>query len=140
MSKRGVINPLTGCTDGKLNQQLRSAMRQIWSRTVKKEYVKSVRYKKNGKYHVRCVECGREMAIADKKKPINKDGSMSKRKAQKLFDVDHIDGITPLGDPIYGLGAYWESMQTGRMQILCKGCHSIKTKREKQAHSGKFDG
>jgi len=121
------INKLTGCTDGKLNSTLRSTLRQVWSRTVKKEYVKSVRFKHAGKYHVKCVECGLLMAIADKKKPINKDGSVSKRRAQKLFDCDHVDGITPLGDPIYGLGAYWVSMMTGPLQILCKECHANKT-------------
>ena len=127
MGRRGEINTLTGCTDGKLASTLRSALRQIWSRTVKKEYIKSVRYKKNGKYHVKCACCGFEMATADKKRPVNKDGSLSKRKAQKLYDVDHIDGITPMVDPIYGLGAYWASMMTGRLQILCKPCHAKKT-------------
>ena len=124
MATRGVINPLTGCTDGKLASVLRSAMRQIWSRTVKKEYIKSVRYKKGGKFHVKCACCGFEMALADKKKPVNKDGSVSKRRPQKLFDADHIDGITPMGDPIYGAGAYWVSLMTGPLRILCKPCHA----------------
>ena len=127
MAKRGSVNPLTGVTDGKLNQLLRSALRQLWGYTRKKEFVRSVRYKLGKKFHVRCVKCGLEMAISDKKKPINKDGSVSKRRPQKLFDVDHIDGITPLGDPIYGVGPYWESMMTGPLQILCKGCHRKKT-------------
>jgi len=127
MSKRGIINPLTGMTDGRLNGFLRSALRQLWSHSVKKEYVKSVRYKVGRRFHVTCVHCGLVMAIADKKRPVNRDGSLSKRKPQKLFDIDHIDGITPLGDPIYGLGAYWVSMMTGALQILCKGCHAQKT-------------
>ena len=127
MGKRGVTNPLTGCTDGKLASTLRSSLRQIWSRTVKKQYIKSVRYKLNGKYHVKCASCGLEMATADKARPINKDGSVSKRKPQKLFDVDHVHGITPMTDPITGLGAYWESMMVGELQILCKGCHLTKT-------------
>ena len=127
MGKRGNINPLTGMTDGKLRTMLRSALRQIWSRTVKKEYIKSVRYKKNGRYHVRCAETGLEMAIADKKKPINKDGSVSKRRAQKLFDIDHVHGITPLEDPIKDLGPYWESMMTGELQVLSKEAHAKKT-------------
>ena len=110
MGARGVTNPLTGLTDGKLNGMLRSACRQIWSRTVRKTYINSVRYKKDGKFHVRCECCGYEMATAAKEKPINQDGSVSKRKPQKLYDVDHIDGITPLGDPIYGLGPYWECL------------------------------
>jgi hypothetical protein len=128
MGRRGEINPLTGCTDGKLASILRSALRQIWSRTVKKEYIKSVRYKKNGKYHVRCeCGCGAEMATSAKEKPINQDGSVSKRRPMKLFDVDHIDGITPMVDPIYGLGPYWASMMTGKLQILKKTCHAKKT-------------
>ena len=127
MTRRGVVNPLTGKTDGKLNQTLRSALRQQWSRTVKSVFIKSVRYKKDGKFHVKCVECGLEMATADKKVPTNKDGSLSKGGAKVLFDVDHIDGITPLEDPIYGLRAYWESMMLGPLQILCKACHKIKT-------------
>ena len=128
---RGVINKHTGMTDGRLASTLRSTLRQVWSRTVKKQYLTSVRYKKDGRYHVRCAECGLEMAIADKAKPINKDGSVSKRKPQKLFDVDHIDGITPMQDPITGLGAYWESMMTGRLQVLCKPCHVEKTHGQK---------
>jgi hypothetical protein len=79
---------------------------------------------------VRCVDCGLEMAISDKKRPINKDGSLSKRKPQKLYDVDHIDGITPLVNPITGLGDYWVSMMTGPLQILCKNCHSKKTAKQ----------
>ena len=127
---RGIVNQLTGKTDGKLNSSLRSALRMQWGYTVKQAFVKSVRYKKGGKFHVKCAECGKEMAISDKQKPINKDGSLSKRKAQKLYDVDHLLGITPLEDPIYGLGAYWESMMTGPLQILCKSCHSIKTAKQ----------
>jgi len=127
VGKRGEINTLTGITDGKLASTLRSALRQIWSRTVKKEYIKSVRYKKGKRYHVRCASCGLEMATADKARPINKDGSVSKRRPQKLFDVDHVDGITPMKDPIYLLGAYWVSLMTGRLQILCKKCHAEKT-------------
>jgi hypothetical protein len=133
---RGVINPLTGCTDGKLASTLRSACRQVWSRSVRKEYVKSVRYKKDGKFHVRCVGCGLEMALADKKKPINKDGTVSKRKAQKLYDIDHVHGITPLGNPITGLGPYWESMMTGELQVLCKEkCHRAKTLAEQRGNA-----
>lgn len=120
-------NPLTGITDGKLRTTLRSALRQIWSRTVRKQYVNSVRYKAGGRYHVRCVHCRREMALADRERPRNKDGKLSKRRPQKLFDVDHVDGITPLGDPIKDLGSYWESMMTGELQILCKSCHAKKT-------------
>src|SRR6056297_2563181 len=98
-----IPNPLTGITDGKLRTTLRSALRVVWSRTAKKEYVKSVRYKLHGKYHVRCVACGLDMATSAKARPINKDGSVSKRRPQKLFDVDHVDGSTPLGDPIHDL-------------------------------------
>jgi hypothetical protein len=79
------------------------------------------------------------MAIADKKKPINKDGKVSKRKAQKLFDVDHIDGITPLSDPIYGLGAYWVSMMTGRLQVLCKPCHAKHTSEQTKKRNERED-
>ena len=127
---RGEINPITGKTDGKVNQYLRSALRKQWGNTVKQVYIKSVRYKKGKRFHVKCVECGLEMWIGDKKKPINKDGSLSKRKPQKLFDVDHINGIVPLVDPINGLEPYWVSLMTGPLQILCKPCHAIKTAKQ----------
>ena len=120
-------NPLTGITDGKLRTTLRSALRTIWSRTAKKQYVNSVRFKLDGKYHVRCVACGLDMATSAKARPINKDGSISRRRPQKLFDVDHVHGITPLGDPIDDLGPYWRSMMRGELQILCKACHAKKT-------------
>ena len=129
---RGKINALTGCTDGKLNTTLRSALRQVWSRTAKKEYIRSVRYKKDGKYHVRCVWCGLEMALADKARPVNKDGSLSKRKPQRLFDVDHVHGIAPLSDPIFDLGKYWESMMTGELRVLCKACHAKHTEQQRE--------
>jgi len=125
-------NSLTGITDGKLRTTLRSALRMIWGRTVKKEYVKSVRFKLGGKYHVRCAACGLDMATSDKARPINKDGSLSKRKPQKLYDVDHVDGITPLGDPIDDLGDYWRSMMRGKLQILCKACHAKKTSADRK--------
>jgi len=127
VNKRGVINPLTGMTNGKLASTLRSALRQIWSYSVKKQYLKSVRYKLGKKFHVTCVECGLQMAIADKKRPVNKDGKLSKRKPQKLFDTDHINGIVPMTDPITGLGPYWESLMLGPLQILCKPCHAGRT-------------
>jgi hypothetical protein len=73
------------------------------------------------------------MALADKKKPVNKDGSVSKRKAQKLMDIDHINGVTPMGDPIAGLGPYWESMMTGPLQVLCKPCHAVKTAEQRRS-------
>jgi hypothetical protein len=129
-------NPTTGITDGNLRTMLRSALRMIWSRTAKKQYVNSVRYKLHGKYHVRCVACGLEMATSAKARPINKDGSVSKRRPQKLYDVDHIHGITPLGDPIRELGPYWQSMMTGELQILCKACHRIKTTDERTVPNG----
>jgi len=127
MAKRGEKNPLTGITNGKLNGYLRSAMRKIWSHSVAKVYERSVRYKKGGKFHVQCVECGLEMWIGAKKRPTNKDGSLSKRRPQRLFDVDHIDGIHQLVDPINDAGPFWVSLMTGRLRILCKGCHRIVT-------------
>ncbi|MDB4261487.1 hypothetical protein N9878_01330 [bacterium] len=129
-------NPRTGITDGKLRTTLRSAMRMIWSRTVKKQYVNGVRYKLNGKFHVRCVACNLDMAISAKAKPINKDGSLSRRRPQKLFDVDHVDGITPLGDPIRELGPYWQSMMLGELRILCKACHLEVTDKQREARRG----
>jgi hypothetical protein len=134
---RGEVNKLTGATDGKLNSTLRSALRLVWSRTVKKTFINSVRYKRDGRFHVKCEACGLEMAIADKKKPINKDGSVSKRKAQKLFDCDHINGITPMVDPIYGLGDYWVSMMTGPLRIMCKPCHAKRTAEQTKERVGK---
>lgn len=131
MAKRAERNELTGITDGKLNQKLRSSLRQIWSRTRKHAFVKSVRVHYNGRFHVKCVTCGVMMAIADKKRPINKDGSLSKRKVQALYDCDHIEGIYPLSNPIFDLGKYWQSMMMGKLQILCKSCHQEKTYGEK---------
>ena len=127
MAKRSERNQLTGITDGKLNQMLRSSLRQIWSRTRKQAFVKAVRVHHNGRFHVKCVSCGVMMAIADKARPINKDGSISKRPAQKLYDCHHTDGIHPLSDPVFDLGSYWQSMMLGELQILCKDCHSKAT-------------
>jgi hypothetical protein len=119
---------------------LRSALRMLWSRTAKKQYINSVRYKKGGRFHVQCVACDLEMWVGAKARPVNKDGSLSKRRPQKLFDVDHVDGITPLGDPIKGLGPYWESMMMGELQILCKPCHAIKTQADKKKSTNSTKG
>ena len=132
---RGVKNPLTGQTDGKVNSSLRAALRKQWGYTVKQVYIRSIRYKLGKRFHVKCVECGLEMWIGETKVPINKDGSLSKRGPQKLFDVDHIHGITPLEDPIHGVAPYWESLMLGELQILCKPCHAEKTAKQTKERS-----
>ena len=133
--KRGEIDPITGITAGKMRTMLKSAMREVWGYTSKRQFINSVRRKsRNPKtnrqwFVVDCVDCGREMGCSEKEKRVRKDGSLEK-KERLVREVDHVNMITPLTDIRETLGDYWYEMIYGKMEIVCWRCHKIRTTRQ----------
>lgn len=130
--KRGQIDPITGKTDGQLRTMLKSALRPIWRNTSRKQFLASVRTRginpKTGRerYVVTCVDCGREMGVAEKERRKKKDGNLEKR-AKSVFEVHHIDGISPMKDIRETSGEYISDLIYGKMEVLCAECHSKHT-------------
>lgn len=135
-TKRGQINPVTGITDGKMRTLLKANLRPIWRNTSRKEFIKSVRRKaqnpKTGRLWnvVDCMDCGLVMGVTEKKKRTKKDGSLEK-KAKSVWEVDHVGGITPLGDIKETLGDYWHDLINGEMEIVCVQCHKKRTAKQR---------
>ena len=130
--KRGVINPLLGCTDGVFRTKLRSVLRKIWRDTSRKEFIKRVRQPniKGGrhKYIVICETCKREMKLNEMEKRTKKDGSLMK-KEMSAYEVDHVENNPKL--TIQNLGDYINHLFFSEMRILCWRCHKNKTYKEK---------
>ena len=127
MGKRGTINPLWGCTDAAMMTKIRSALRKVSSATVRKQYIRSVRYRKIStktgrmKYHVKCELCGKEMACGSRVFPLKVNGKPYK-KSRSAYDVDHVNGNPPL-QSLDALSTYAISLFTGKLRILCVECH-----------------
>ena len=98
---------------------LKSALRPIWRRCSRKVFIESKRYKatnpKTGRewFVVDCCDCGRVMGCSEKERRPLKAGGLSK-KARSVFEIDHVDGITPLKDIRETLGPHFHSMIYGR--------------------------
>ncbi len=139
---RGKINPLTGITDGKLRTQIKSNLRPIWRNTTRKVFINSVREhrinEKTGKnaYHVQCKDCGRWMMQTGKERRVKKDGGLEK-KAKSLYEVDHVNGITPLTDISETIGQHYHDMMYGKMEIVCVACHKARTAVQAEARNTK---
>jgi hypothetical protein len=129
---RGEINPIIGITDGKMRTLLKSALRPIWRNTSRKRFIQAVRHRgtnpKTGRgwFAVTCVDCGREMGVSEKERRTKKDGTLEKR-AKSVYEVDHINGITPMTDIKDTLGEYYHDLIYGDMRILCVACHKKRT-------------
>jgi len=140
--KRGEIDPITGETEGKLRTLLKSNLRPIWRRTSRRVFIASVRYHsinaKTGRswYVVDCKDCGRQMGCSEKEKRPLVGGGMSK-KARSVFEVDHIDGITPLTDIKETLGLHFDSMIYGTLEICCYTCHKARTAAQTKIRNNK---
>jgi len=136
MTKRGQINPVTGITDGKLRTLLKSNLRPIWRNTSRKEFIKSVRRKatnpKTGRLWnvVDCKDCGLVMGVSEKKRRVKRDGTLEK-KAKSVYEVDHVNGITPMVDIRETLGEYWHTLIYGEMEIVCVPCHKKRTAKQR---------
>ena len=135
--ERGVIDPVTGITEGRLRTLLKSNLRPIWRNTSRKVFINSVRFKatnpKTGRewFCLRCEDCERVMGVSEKERRTKIDGSLEKR-PKSVYEVDHVDGITPLTDIRETLGQYFHGMIYGKMEICCVACHKIRTKKQNQ--------
>jgi len=140
--KRKTADPVTGITDGAMRTLLKSALRPIWRRCSRRVFIASVRYHaenpRTGRswYVVDCVDCKRVMGCSEKEKRPLVGGGMSK-KARSVFEVDHIDGITPLGDIRLTLGEHFNSMIYGTLEIVCYKCHKARTAKQQKQRNQK---
>lgn len=136
MAKRGQIDPLTGITEGKMRTLLKSNLRPIWRNTSRKQFLMSVRFKAENPATgrmwnaVKCVDCGRVMGVSEKARRTKKDGGLEK-KAKSVYEVDHVHGITSLGDIKETLGSYWYDLIYGRMEVVCVACHKKRTAKQR---------
>ena len=132
---RGKIDPVTGITDGAMRTLLKSALRPIWRRCSRKTFIASVRYhainSKTGRnwYVVDCCDCKRVMGCSEKERRPLAKGGLSK-KARSVYEIDHVDGITPLTDIRETLGDHFHSLIYGKHEVLCYECHAIRTAKQ----------
>ena len=142
MKKRGIKDPTTGITEGAMRTLLKSALRPIWRRTSRKTFIASVRYKatnpKTGRewFVVDCQDCGRVMGCSEKERRPLAKGGLSK-KARSVYEIDHVDGITPLGDIRLTLGDHFYSMIYGRQEVVCHSCHKARTAQQTKERNKK---
>ena len=142
MKKRGIKDPTTGITEGAMRTLLKSALRPIWRRTSRKTFIASVRYKatnpKTGRewFVVDCQDCGRVMGCSEKERRPLAKGGLSK-KARSVYEIDHVDGITPLGDIRLTLGEHFYSMIYGRQEVACHSCHKARTAQQTKERNNK---
>lgn len=132
---RGQINKVTGITDGAMRTMLKSVLRPCWRRTSRKTFIESVRRRgtnpKTGRswFVVDCVDCGREIGVGEKERRPLAKGGLSK-KARSVWEVDHVDGITPLTDIRLTLGEHFHDMIYGRQEVVCHACHKERTAKQ----------
>ena len=129
---RGKIDPTLGITEGKLRTLLKGGLRIAWRNSSRKQFLASVRTRGinpatgRERFVVTCEACGREMGMSEKERRTKKDGSLEKR-AKSAYEVDHIHGITSLGDIKDTLGQYAHDLLYGEMRIMCWSCHKSHT-------------
>ena len=132
---RGKIDPFTGITEGAMRTLIKSALRPIWRRTSRKTFIASVRYQsenpKTGRnwFVVDCCDCNRVMGCSEKERRPLVNGGISK-KARSVFEIDHVDGITPLTDIRQTLGEHFHELIYGKMEVVCYTCHKKRTARQ----------
>ena len=132
---RGKIDPITGITEGAMRTLLKSVLRPCWRRTSRKTFIASVRYQsenpKTGRnwFVVDCCDCKRVMGCSEKERRPLANGGISK-KARSVFEIDHVDGITPLTDIRLTLGEHFHSMIYGKQEVVCYKCHKERTAKQ----------
>ena len=140
--KRGEKDPVTGITDGAMRTLLKSALRPIWRRCSRKTFIASVRYHatnpKTGRtwYVVDCCDCKRVMGCGEKERRPLAKGGLSK-KARSVYEIDHVDGITPLTDIRLTLGNHFHELIYGKQEVVCYACHKLRTAKQSQQRHNK---
>lgn len=133
-TKRGVVDPVTGITDGAMRTKIKSVLRPIWRNTSRKQFLNRVRVRRlneaTGKqaYHVQCCDCKKWMPTNAKERRVKRDGSLEK-KAKSVYEVDHVNGITPIEQSI---DAYFNDLIYGEMEVVCVACHKARTANQRK--------
>ena len=134
MSKRGEINPITNCTDAALRTQIKGHLRKCWRNSSRRVFIEKVRVVYTGagrfKFGVVCVKCNRMMGQSEKERKLLVSGKLAKRKSS-CYEIDHVHGITPF-HTWADLGQYAYDLLFGEQEILCVGCHTAFTKKQKE--------
>lgn len=117
-----------GWDEAKFNAFIRNGLRNLSLKfPVKHEVLKRARVKR-GWY--RCASCDEVVPVSVPSEP-NKNG---KKKRIRNVDVDHIDPVINPEKGFENWDTYIERLflcgEDG-MQVLCKKCHDIKTKKER---------
>ncbi len=139
---RGTIDKTTGITEGAMRTLLKSNLRPIWRRTSRKTFIASVRYHAinpaTGRnwYVVDCQDCGRVMGCSEKERRPLAKGGLSK-KARSVWEVDHVNGITPLTDIKETLGFHFDDMIYGKQEVCCYQCHKARTAKQQKQRNQK---
>ena len=136
-------NSITGVTEGAMRTLLKSALRPIWRRCSRKVFIESKRYQAeqpkdrdgSGLWWT-AADCGRVMGCSEKERRPLKAGGLSK-KARSVFEIDHVDGITPLKDIRLTLGEHFHSMIYGKQEVVCYTCHKARTAIQSKARHTK---
>jgi hypothetical protein len=129
------IDPITGITEGAMRTLLKSVLRPCWRRTSRKTFIASVRYHaenpKTGRkwFVVDCVDCKRVMGCSEKERRPLVSGGLSK-KPRSVYEIDHVDGITPLTDIRQTLGEHFHELIYGKMEVVCYKCHKQRTAKQ----------
>jgi hypothetical protein len=66
------------------------------------------------------------MGCNEKERRPLKSGGLSK-KARSVYEIDHVDGITPLTDIRKTLGEHFYSMIYGKQEVVCYSCHQARS-------------
>ena len=132
IDEEGVLGSLF-MTDGDLKSAIRSALRRLWNGSTRRIFIEKVRFKgvRNNRevWMVKCSQCGVAMGVSEKSFTIRKDGTRGKR-PKSVYDVDHVAGNSEFTNIKAHLGAWAHSVFHGKLQILCRTCHSKKTTRK----------
>jgi hypothetical protein len=136
------INPVTGITDGKLRTLIKGNLRPIWRDTSRRVFIASIRRQERNpatgkmRFVIDCADCSRTMGISEKEFRTLKSGK-KRAKASLVYEIDHVDGITPLAGIQATLGDYVESLLFGAQQAVCHACHAERTAAQLGARKNK---
>jgi hypothetical protein len=69
------------------------------------------------------------MGVSEKERRPLVNGGISK-KARSVFEIDHVNGITPLTDIRQTLGEHFHELIYGKMEVVCYTCHAKRTAKQ----------
>lgn len=124
-------------TEKQLVAQIKSKLREAWAHVHRRAFLDSVRVRREDvpqehqdrgtwKSYVMCVECQYWMGFTERERYVLKGTKELSKRESLVYAIDHIDSL-PSFTSLDGLQDYAEALLTGRQQILCSGCHDLKT-------------